>query len=100
MATIKAGLAGDFIYVATSAQAGSADLYTDSGWFTGAALGQGYVESAQGVTLSRSGNVFWVKFGNVWQSFDNLNLARKEFVRLVKAEVRADMEIGKMFAAV
>lgn len=95
MATIKAGLAGDFISVATSARAGKAELYTDSGWFTAEALRQGYCEEAEGYRLGRSANVIWVEgcedegtLGEVFDTFESLNLARKEFTRLVKESLR------------
>lgn len=93
MATIEAKLGEDFATVVTNSfatdGATSAWAFTKSGWLSGQALGCGYVESAEGVTLGAEGGVFHVRDGlGDWKVFERLNEARKHFVKVVKDRLR------------
>lgn len=93
MATIEAKLGEDFATVATNSFATDgakhAEFFTKSGWLSGYALGCGYVESAEGVTLAAEAGVFHVRDGlGDWKVYERLNEARKDFVKLVKDRLR------------
>lgn len=103
MATIEAKLGEDFVVVATNSYATDGErvawAFTKSGWLSGQALACGYVESAQGFTLGAEGGVFHVKGWGVWESYESLNLARKEFVKLVKENLRVSLGCELVIAA-
>lgn len=95
MATIEAKLGQDFTVVATNSFAtdgeSSPEFFTKSGWLSGYALGCGYIESAEGVTLGAEHGVYVVKGDGDWKVFGRMNEARKYFVKEVKARLRKDM---------
>lgn len=95
MATIEAKQGEAFAVVSTNSfktdGEKNPEFFTKSGWLSGQALACGYVESAEGFTLGLDGE-FHVKGDGQWESFDKLNLARKHFVRLVKAKLLEELE--------
>lgn len=102
MATISVNHKGDFITVETngySADANRADFseedlkkfYKGSGWLSNYSYMCGYMESAEGYTLSAEGG--WAVKGNgVWENFDLYSEARKFFTKLVKASLKKKIE--------
>lgn len=99
MATIKARLGLEVTTVETHGYEGGLDnVYTEEGWLTGYGLSLGYTEQAEGYVLGRTGDAIyvqgWMYEGALWESFQtypSLNLARKAFVKLVKASLREKM---------
>ena len=95
MATIEVKQGEGFAVVSTNSFKTDGDrvpeFFTKSGWLSGQALACGYVESAEGFTLALDGE-FHVRGGGQWETFDKLNLARKHFVRLVKAQLLQELQ--------
>lgn len=97
MATITVKVNGRTVSAETNAYAEDAtrmsaeDLskfYKSNGWLSLYSYGCGYMESAEGVTLSAEG-VYHVKGGGTWESYEYLKDAKAEFVRRVKAALKA-----------
>ena len=92
MATIEAKLGQDFAVVATNSFATDSGVtpwaFTKSGWLSGRALELGYIESAEGFTLALTGGQFVVYGHGESKVFEVFNLARKHFVKVVKARLR------------
>lgn len=65
-------------------------FYRPNQWLSSYSLACGYMESAAGYTLYFE-SVHHVKGNGVWESFDTYTEAKKFFVKLVKAEIKAHL---------